>query len=152
MIELGAGFNPELTGNENAVLYSAILGRDIKRVQSRLDVIAAWAGIADHMDLPIRTFSSGMVARLAFAIATDEVPDLLLLDEILSVGDTEFRVKSNLRMRELMAQNTGVVLVTHDMETARKLATLGIWLEKGSVAASGEINDVVDRYLANQKT
>lgn len=151
MIELGAGFNPELTGNENAILYSAILGRDINVVRQRLGEIAEWAGIADHMDLPIRTFSSGMIARLAFAIATDKVPDLLLVDEVLSVGDAEFQEKSSLRMRELMAQDTGVILVTHNLETARKLATRALWLERGSVAAMGDVDMVVDSYLKHYK-
>ncbi|OIQ77976.1 teichoic acids export ATP-binding protein TagH [mine drainage metagenome] len=151
MIELAAGFNPELTGTENAVLYSAILGRDVKRVRARLETIADWAGVADHMDTPIRTFSSGMVARLAFAVATDEIPDLLLVDEVLSVGDAEFREKSGLRMRELMAQDTGVVLVTHDLETVRKMATRALWLERGKARAFGDVEEVVDAYVADQK-
>ena len=94
MIELGAGFNPELTGRENIIFYSALLGRDVKKVKQRVEAIADWAGVADHLDYQLRTFSSGMIARLAFATATDEVPDLLLIDEVLSVGDGEFAQKS----------------------------------------------------------
>jgi ABC-2 type transport system ATP-binding protein len=93
MIELGAGFNPELTGRENIIFYSALLGRDVKKVKQRVEAIADWAGVADHLDYQLRTFSSGMIARLAFATATDEVPDLLLIDEVLSVGDGEFAQK-----------------------------------------------------------
>ena len=92
-----------------------------------------------------------MIARLAFAIATDKVPDLLLVDEVLSVGDAEFQEKSSLRMRELMAQDTGVILVTHNLETARKLATRALWLERGSVAAMGDVDMVVDSYLKHYK-
>jgi len=89
MIELGAGFHPEMTGAENVLFYSALMGRDIKSVRERTLAIGEWAGVSDHMDFPLRTFSSGMVARLAFATATDERAEVLLVDEVLSVGDAD---------------------------------------------------------------
>ena len=90
MIELGAGFHPEMTGAENVLFYSVLMGRDSKRVKSRTPAIGEWAGVTDHMDFPLRTFSSGMVARLAFSTATDEQTEVLLVDEVLSVGDADF--------------------------------------------------------------
>ena len=97
MIELGAGFNPELTGAENIVLYGTLLGRTPKEMRARIEPIADWAGLTEHLDIPVRAYSSGMTARLAFATATDTTPDLLLIDEILSVGDEDFRDKSAAR-------------------------------------------------------
>ena len=94
LIELGAGFHPEMSGNENVILYSAFLGRDSRVVKNRLLEISDWAGVTDHMDFPVKSFSSGMVARLAFATATDGNSDILLIDEILSVGDSDFQAKS----------------------------------------------------------
>lgn len=149
MIELGAGFNLELTGAENVVLYGTLLGRKSKEMKVRIPEIASWAGLQDHMDVPVRAYSSGMVARLAFAVATDMVPDLLLIDEILSVGDADFREKSALRTAELIHSGAAVVLVTHDMDSALKLATRGLWLEHGRVAASGPVDEVVSEYIAS---
>ena len=91
MIELGAGFNPELTGAENIVLYGNLLGRTPAQMRDRIEAIAEWAGLTAHLDVPVRAYSSGMVARLAFATATDVQPDLLLIDEVLSVGDEDFQ-------------------------------------------------------------
>lgn len=149
MIELGAGFSPDLTGAENVVLYGTLLGRTPKDMRTRIEDIAFWAGLHAHMDVPIRAYSSGMVARLAFAVATDATPDLLLIDEILSVGDAEFREKSALRTEELIRSGAAVVLVTHDMEAAVKLANRGLWLEQGRVAASGPVEEVVGKYIAS---
>ena len=146
MIELGAGFNPELTGRENIIFYSALLGRDVKRVKQRVEAIADWAGVADHLDYQLRTFSSGMIARLAFATATDEVPDLLLIDEVLSVGDGEFAQKSKARMQEIINSGTTVVLVSHDLITVAELADRIIWLKKGEVAMAGRPSEVITAY------
>lgn len=146
VIELGAGFNFELSAAENAVLYGALLGRRPVDVRSRLPKIAEWAGLQDQMDLSLRTYSSGMLARLAFAVATDEQADLVLLDETLSVGDTAFRKQSAERTQSLIAQGSAAVLVTHEMDLALSLGTKGLWLEKGSVAAFGEIEEVVADY------
>ena len=150
MIELGAGFNPELTGRENIIFYSALLGRDVKKVKQRVEVIADWAGVSDHLDYQLRTFSSGMIARIAFATATDEVPDLLLIDEVLSVGDGEFAQKSMTRMEEIMKSGTTIVLVSHDLTTVAKLADRVIWLQKGKVVMAGKPNEVITAYQTSE--
>jgi ABC-type polysaccharide/polyol phosphate transport system ATPase subunit len=149
MIELGAGFNPELTGRENVVFYSALLGRDVKKVKQRVDQIADWAGVSDHLDYQLRTFSSGMIARLAFATATDEVPDLLLIDEVLSVGDGEFAQKSRKRMQEIISSGTTVVLVSHDLTTVTELADRVLWLENGKLKKIGDPKEVIAAYQSS---
>jgi ABC-type polysaccharide/polyol phosphate transport system ATPase subunit len=146
MIELGAGFNPELTGRENIIFYSALLGRDIKEVRARVEEIAHWAGVLDHMDHQLRTFSSGMIARLAFSTATDQVPDLLLIDEVLSVGDGEFALKSKKRMQEIITSGATVILVSHDLVTVAQLANRVIWLEKGAIKMVGDPTEVIAAY------
>ena len=146
MIELGAGFHPELTGAENVLFYSTLMGRDMKRTKSRTAAIGEWAGVTDHMDFPLRTYSSGMLARLAFATATDETADVLLIDEVLSVGDVDFQAKSSIRMQELINKGAAVVLVSHDMNAVRKYAQKAIWLENGVVKMSGPAEQVVSAY------
>ena len=149
MIELGAGFNHELTGRENIIFYSALLGRDVKKVKQRVDQIADWAGVSDHLDYQLRTFSSGMIARLAFATATDEVPDLLLIDEVLSVGDGEFAQKSRKRMQEIISSGTTVVLVSHDLTTVTELADRVLWLENGKLKKIGDPKEVIAAYQSS---
>ena len=149
MIELGAGFHPEMTGSENVLFYSVLMGRDVKSVKGRTPAIGEWAGVTDHMDFPLRTFSSGMVARLAFATATDERSEVLLVDEVLSVGDADFQEKSKKRMHELINSGAAVVLVSHDMSAVRELATRAIWLENGHVKMIGNPEEVVAAYEAN---
>ena len=146
MIELGAGFNPELTGRENIIFYSALLGRDINEVKARVEEIADWAGVTDHMGHQLRTFSSGMIARLAFSTATDQVPDLLLIDEVLSVGDGEFALKSKKRMQEIITSGTTVILVSHNLVTVAQLANRVIWLEKGVIKMVGNPSEVIAAY------
>jgi ABC-type polysaccharide/polyol phosphate transport system ATPase subunit len=149
MIELGAGFHPEMTGAENILFYSALMGRNIKSVKERTPAIGEWAGVSDHMDFPLRTFSSGMVARVAFATATDEQAEVLLVDEVLSVGDADFQEKSKARMYELIKGGAAVVLVSHDMSAVRALATRAVWLEAGHVKMIGNPEEVVAAYEAN---
>jgi ABC-2 type transport system ATP-binding protein len=146
MIELGAGFHPEMSGEENVLLYSTLMGRDVNKTKTRTQAIGEWAGVRDHMDFPLRTFSSGMVARLAFATATDESTDVLLIDEVLSVGDADFQAKSSARMAELISKGAAVVLVSHDMNAVRKLTQKAIWLENGFVKMSGPTEQVVAAY------
>ena len=146
MIELGAGFHPEMSGAENVLLYSTLMGRDVEKTRSRTEAIGEWAGVTDHMDFPLRTFSSGMIARLAFATATDENTNVLLIDEVLSVGDANFQAKSSERMQELIDAGAAVVLVSHDMNAVRKLAQKAIWLENGVVKMSGPTEQVVSAY------
>jgi len=149
MIELGAGFHPEMTGAENVLFYSALMGRDVKRVKARTAEIGEWAGVSDHMNFPLRTFSSGMVARLAFATATDEQTEVLLVDEVLSVGDADFQAKSRARMNEMIHGGAAVVLVSHDMNAVKTLATRAVWLENGRVKMIGDPTEVVAAYESN---
>ena len=149
MIELGASFHPELKGTENVHFYSVLMGRDLRRVRKRTPAIGEWAGVSDHMDFPLRTFSSGMVARLAFSTATDEKADVLLVDEVLSVGDADFQAKSKARMHDLIDSGAAVVLVSHDMRAVLELATKAVWLENGHVKMIGNPEEVVAAYEAN---
>lgn len=149
MIELGAGFNPELTGAENIVLYGTLLGRTPKEMKSRIETIADWAGLTEHLDIPIRAYSSGMTARLAFATATDLTPDLLLIDEVLSVGDADFREKSAARTVEMMNSGCAVLLVSHDMDAVERMSTRAIYLENGIQKLSGEPKSVIEAYLSD---
>ena len=146
MIELGAGFHPEMTGAENVLFYSTLMGRDMHRTKTRIGEIGAWADVWDHMDFPLRTFSSGMIARLAFATATDETADVLLIDEVLSVGDADFQLKSSQRITEIIKKGAAVVLVSHDMIAVRRLAHKVVWLESGVVKMSGPTEQVVSAY------
>ena len=146
MIELGAGFNSELTGRENILFYSSLLGRDINKVKNRVNEIITWAGVGDHLDYQLRTYSTGMVARLAFSIATDQIPDLLLIDEVLSVGDGEFALKSRARINEIINSGCTVIIVSHDLATVAQLAQKVIWLEKGKIKMSGDPAQVIAAY------
>lgn len=147
MIELGAGFNGELNGVENIVLYGTLLGRTPNQMRQRAADISAWAGLDESINLPLRTYSSGMVARLAFAIATDIVSDLILIDEVLSVGDAEFQEKSKLKMKELISSNSAVVLVTHDLKAVKEMAHKALWIDHGRAMKYGDVDSVVDAYL-----
>ena len=149
LIELGAGFNPELTGAENIVLYGTLLGRPLNEMRNRIEEIAEWAGLTEHLDVPIRAYSSGMLARLAFAIATDKTPDLLLIDEILSVGDENFREKSTARTHEMINSGCAVLFVSHDLETVKKISTRAIYLVDGAPKVLGSPDEVVQEYLAD---
>jgi ABC-type branched-subunit amino acid transport system ATPase component len=125
------------------------MGRYVQEVKVRIDAIGEWAGVSDHMHFPLRTFSSGMVARLAFATATDVQPEVLLVDEVLSVGDADFQLKSKHRLRELISNGAAVVLVTHDMSAVLELATKAVWIEDGLVRMIGNPKEVVASYEAN---
>jgi len=149
MIELGAGFNAELTGRENILFYSSLLDRDINKVKPRINEIIDWAGVADHIDYQLRTYSTGMVARLAFSIATDEVPDILLIDEVLSVGDGEFATKSRTRLLEIINSGCTVIMVSHDLKTVAELAQKVIWIEKGKIKMVGLPTEVIAAYQAS---
>jgi ABC-2 type transport system ATP-binding protein len=149
MIALGAGFNAELTGRENILFYSSLLDRDISKVKPKIDEIITWAGIADHLDYQLRTYSTGMVARLAFSVATDEIPDILLIDEILSVGDGEFAIKSKQRLVEILDSGCTVIMVSHDLATVAELAQKVIWIEKGEIKMVGLPTEVIAAYQAS---
>ena len=149
MIELGVGFNPELSGRENIMLNTAIHGRDPKMVKERIDDLISWAGLEEVVDLPLRTYSSGMVARLGFSVATDIKPDIVLVDEVLAVGDIDFMEKSRARMEKIMGEGSTVVLVSHDLETIRTLATRAIWMEHGKIRAEGNPEEVINKYVTS---
>jgi ABC-type polysaccharide/polyol phosphate transport system ATPase subunit len=152
MIELGAGFNPELTAEENVLLYGSILGRDPARLRARVGAIAEWAELNGRMTSPLRTFSSGMVARLAFSTAVDVQPDVLLVDEVLSVGDEAFQRRCEERIDEMVRAGACVVLVTHNMRQVLTRATRAVLLEKGHATASGNPADVVAAYRSAAAT
>ncbi len=149
MIELGAGFNPEFTARENVIIYGALLGRDPKFMRERVDVIVEWAGVADFVDIPVRTFSSGMKGRLAFSVATDIEPDILLVDEVLAVGDQAFRKKSEARMNELISGGASVVVVSHALGLVRRICERVMWIDSGRVKMIGPAREVVDAYEAS---
>lgn len=147
MIELGAGFNPEQTGRENVILYGTLLGRSAGHMKARCEAIAEWAELTEYIDVPVRAYSSGMVARLAFSVAVDVKPGVLLVDEILSVGDDAFQRKSGERMDELIKHGAAVVLVSHNMGQVLTKAHQVLWLDHGKVQLVGDPRDVVESYL-----
>ena len=146
MLQLGAGFNPELSGEENILLFGVLLGNRTNEMRSRVADIAEWAGLTEHIKLPLRTYSSGMVARLGFAVATFQKSDVLIVDEILGVGDAEFKEKSSARMRDLIAHGEATILVSHDLTTVESLATKVLWLDHGKQIMLGNTAEVLDAY------
>ncbi len=146
LIELGAGFNVELTALENVILYGAILGRSPKEMEGRAEAIIDWAGLSEFSDVAVRAFSSGMLARLGFSIVTDIQPDVLLIDEILSVGDQSFQETSRERVRKVMAQGAATILVSHDMELIGDLASRVLWLDRGKIRMQGPPQEVIAAY------
>ncbi len=148
MIELGAGFNQEMTALENIVLNGTLLGRDPADMRQRAPAIAEWAGLQDFLDVPVRSYSTGMLARLGFAVATDFQPDVLVVDEVLSVGDEAFQHKSRQRIESMIERGTSVVLVSHDMGTVESVADRAMWLDNGQVKMLDSPAEVVDAYRA----
>ena len=147
LIELGAGFDKEMTARENIFLNGAVLGHSKKFMQEHFDEIVDFAGVRKFLDSPIKNFSSGMKARLGFAVATMVKPDILIVDEILAVGDARFRRKCMKRMKELLSGGTTLLFVSHNIEQVRKLCTHALWLDQGEAVMSGEVNEVCDKYL-----
>jgi ABC-2 type transport system ATP-binding protein/lipopolysaccharide transport system ATP-binding protein len=146
LLELGAGFDHELTGRENVYFNGAILGFRKSEVDARFDRIVDFAGVREFIDLPLRMYSSGMVARLGFAVATDIEPDILIVDEVLSVGDAEFMRRSEQRIRELQAKSEAVIMVSHDLGIIRDMCQRVAWLDHGRLRAIGPAADVVAQY------
>jgi len=147
LIEMGAGFNPELSGHDNIVLNGAMLGFDRSEMLTKVERIHEFTGLREFANLPLKYYSSGMYMRLAFAIATEVSPDILLIDESLGVGDAAFQDKAKARIRSLLDRTQVVVLVSHELETLRQLCTRGLWIQHGRLVADGPIDQVVDRYL-----
>lgn len=150
LIELGAGFDSDLTARENIYLNASVLGYSKNYIDENLDEIIEFSELRPFMDVAIKNFSSGMVARLAFAIATCVNPEILIVDEILSVGDYIFQEKCEKRMQQLMAGGVTMVFVSHTAEQVRRICTKAIWLEKGEIVEAGTASEVVDKYLAMQ--
>ena len=150
MIELGSGMNPDLTARENIVIYGALLGRDPTHMRERVGAIVEWAGVEEFVDVPTRSFSSGMLARLAFGVATDIKPEVLVVDEVLSVGDKAFRAKSQTRMFELINGGSAVVVVSHSLPLLRDVSTRAMWLDQGRVKMLGAASDVLAGYGASE--
>lgn len=148
LLELGAGFDNDLTGRENINLNGLILGYDKKFIDSKLDEIIDFAEIREFIDTPIKNYSSGMKARLGFSIATVKVPQILIVDEVLSVGDGRFKKKSEERMLELIKSDATVLFVSHSIAQIRRLCTRVVWLEKGQVKMVGNTKEVCDAYEA----
>lgn len=146
LIEVGAGFDPELTARENIYLNGAILGHDKKFMDSKFDEIIDFAELRNFIDVPVKNFSSGMYARLGFAIATMVQPDILIVDEVLSVGDYKFQEKCTQRIQDMLKNNVTVILVSHDTNMVKKLCTKVVWLEHGNLKDIGPTVKVCGEY------
>ena len=146
LIELGAGFDFDLTAKENVFLNGALLGNSRELMKAHYDDIVEFSELGEFMDVPVKNFSSGMVSRLAFAIATIGTPDVLIVDEVLSVGDYHFQQKCEKRINNMKQQGTTILFVSHSMDQVRSLCNRVIWLEKGRIRAAGETNTICEEY------
>jgi ABC-type polysaccharide/polyol phosphate transport system ATPase subunit len=149
LIEMGAGFNPELSGTDNIIFNGAMLGFSKSQMRERAAGIYEFTGLQEFADMPLKYYSSGMYMRLAFAIATEVHPDILLIDEALGVGDAAFIEKAKARLRGLFDRSKVVVIVSHDMTTLREFCTRGLWVQQGRLLGDGPIDAVIDEYLAS---
>lgn len=150
LIELGAGFDSNLTARENIYLNGAVLGYSKKFMTEHFDEIVEFAEIREFLDSPIKNYSSGMKARLGFSIATVVNPDILIVDEVLSVGDAKFKQKCNVRMQQMLTRDTTLLYVSHSIESVKELCTHALWIDKGNEIMSGEVNEVCDKYMEAQ--
>jgi lipopolysaccharide transport system ATP-binding protein len=150
LLSLQVGFNPHLTGVENVYLSGMFLGMSRSRISQRMKEILAFAELEEFAKLPIRTYSTGMKARLGFAIAVHGEPDVLLLDEVMAVGDADFREKSGKKMREIIHSNAAVVLVSHNPKTIAEMCQTAVWIEKGLSIRQGGSEEVLASYAASQ--
>jgi len=146
ILELGAGFNPEYSGIENIYLNGTIMGYSKKEIDKKIESITEFADIGEFISQPVKTYSSGMFARLAFAVAINVEPEILIVDEALSVGDTKFQIKCIEKMKEIRENGTTILFVSHAIEQIRRFCTRAIWIEKGALKADGDANDVVNKY------
>lgn len=147
LIELGAGFDMDLTAHENVFLNGALLGYSRKEMEKYYDDIVDFSELRDFMNVPIKNFSSGMVSRLAFAIATIGVPDILIVDEVLAVGDFRFQKKCEERIRKMIEKDTTILFVSHSIEQVMGLCNKIIWLEKGNVKKFGDAKEIGEEYM-----
>ena len=147
LIEMGAGFNHELSGRDNILLNGAMLGIKPREMRKKIDGIYEFTGLREFADLPLKYYSSGMYARLAFAIATEVDPDILLIDESLGAGDVIFVDRARARIDQLLAKSNLVVIVSHDLGQLHKMCTRGIWMHEGKVRVDSDIADTITQYL-----
>jgi ABC-2 type transport system ATP-binding protein/lipopolysaccharide transport system ATP-binding protein len=146
LLELGAGFHPELTGKENIFLNSALLGFSHRETMEKFDQIVDFSELGEFINAPIRTYSTGMYARLGFSVATAKEPDVLIVDEILGVGDENFQKKCQTRIEAFRQHGAAILLVSHDMATVKKMCQRGAWLDHGVVKTIGEPDQVIQAY------
>jgi len=149
LLELGAGFHPDLTGRENVYLNGSILGLSKREIDARFDEIVDFAELSQFIDMQVRNYSSGMFVRLGFSVAVSLDPDILLVDEVLAVGDRAFRRKCAGVMENMLADGRTLLLVSHNERDLRRLCTRGIYLQEGAVVMDGPIDDVLKRYEAD---
>ncbi len=147
LLSLGAGFDPNFSGRKNIILNGAVLGYDKEYLESKVDEIIEFSELGEYIDIPIKNYSSGMLAKLGFSIATAVNPDILIIDEILGVGDVNFQKKSADKMKSLMDGGTTVLLVSHSIPQIRELCDKAIWIDNGKLREIGEVNKVCDHYL-----
>ena len=147
LLELGAGFHQDFTGRENIYFNASIFGLTRKEIESRVDEIIEFSELGSFIDNPVRTYSSGMYMRLAFSVAINVDADILLIDEILAVGDAHFQEKCFKKLNELKDSDKTIVIVSHSLGPVRKLCTRGVWIYEGEVRMDGPIDEVVDEYI-----
>ena len=152
LLSLGVGFRPSLSGRDNIYLNGVFLGMSNKDIDARFDDIVAFAELEKFIDTPVRNYSSGMTARLGFSIAMSTDPDILLIDEVLGVGDESFREKSQAKMLEFIKKAKAIVIVTHNMGFVRDFCNKALWIERGGLRRIGTSEDVVKEYLASSRT
>jgi lipopolysaccharide transport system ATP-binding protein len=151
MLSLRVGFIPHLTGRENAVLSGMLMGLRRREVEKRMDAIVEFSELGSFIDEPVRTYSAGMNARLGFSVAFQSDPDILLIDEVLGVGDVEFRKKSTDALREKIKSDKTVVLVSHTPQTVKELCNRAVWIDGGVTKAEGGTDEVLEQYLGQTK-
>ena len=147
LLELGAGFHPDFSGRENIYFNASIFGLTKKQIDDRLEQIIEFSELRDYIDNPVRTYSSGMFMRLAFAVAINVDADILLVDEILSVGDQHFQEKCINKMKQLKKEGKTMVFVTHSLDSAKELCDRAVWLSNGVLKLDGETNKVIEKYI-----
>lgn len=147
LIELGAGFDPDLSARENIFLNGAVLGHSRKEMQELFEEIVEFSELRDFLDVPVKNFSSGMQARLGFSIATSVIPDVLIVDEVLGVGDHKFQKKCYGRMQNIIASGATVLFVSHSIEQVKEICNRAIWIENGKIVMDGPVGEVCDCYM-----
>ncbi len=149
LLELGAGFHPELSGRENIFLNGAILGISAKELNRRFDEIVTFSGIERFIDTPVKNYSSGMYVRLGFSVAINVSPDILLVDEVLAVGDAEFQSRCRAKFVELKSSGCTIIVVSHAMDMIDDLCDSAAWLEDGRLVQTGKANDIINAYMSH---